>query len=190
VYSSKISQLIRLSNELRQQSGTADQLAQSVSRALVKKADQAFVFQVAPTPPATAPSAGLLNVTNIVAGDQVTGSLDNLVDLVATLESNASIPSHIITDPFGWAELRKLKTGTDFNSSLISAGTTDATQMLLSLPVIVNREVPAYTGLVIDRRAVVSAVSPVSVAADTSVYFTSDSVALRAVAHRVQRRQA
>jgi hypothetical protein len=51
----------------------------------------------------------------------------------------------------------------------------------LSLPVIVNREVPAYTGLVIDRRAVMSAVSPVSVAADTSVYFTSDSVALRAL---------
>lgn len=53
--------------------------------------------------------------------------------------------------------------------------------MLLSLPVIVNPAVPDYTGIVVDRRAVVSAVSPVSVATDTSVYFTSDSVALRAL---------
>ena len=107
-------------------------------------------------------------------------SLDALVDLVAQLESNGSIPSHIITDPFGWSELRKLKTGTDLNQSLLGAGTNDATAMLLSLPVIVNKEVPAYSGLVIDRRAVVSATSPVSVATDPSVYFTSDSIALRA----------
>ena len=31
-----------------------------------------------------------------------------------------------------------LKTGTDFNSSLLRAGTTDAKPMLLSLPVIVE----------------------------------------------------
>ena len=62
--------------------------------------------------------------------------------------------------------------------------------MLLSLPVIVNREIPALTGMVIDRSAVVSAVGPVSVATDMSVYFTSHSVALLAlwrVGHNVVR---
>ena len=64
--------------------------------------------------------------------------------------------------------------------SLLGAGTTDAAPMLLSLPVIVNREVRALSGVVLDRSAVVSAVGPVNVAVDNSVFFTSDSVALRA----------
>ena len=53
--------------------------------------------------------------------------------------------------------------------------------MVLSLPVIVNTGMPTNTGLVLDRSAVVSAVSPVSVSTDSSVYFVSDSTALRAV---------
>ncbi|CAM4364745.1 hypothetical protein MB901379_04726 [Mycobacterium basiliense] len=53
-----------------------------------------------------------------------------------------------MVDPRGWAALRKFKTGTEFNSSLLGAGTTDAAPMLLSLPVLVNRWVPQYSGLV------------------------------------------
>ena len=43
-------------------------------------------------------------------------------------------------------------------ASFTGAGTDDAPQLLLSLPVLVNPGVPDYTGLVIDRNAVVSAV--------------------------------
>ena len=173
--------MIRLSNELYNQVGTADQLAQSVSRALVKKADAAFISQAAPTGGATAPSAGLVNVTGIVNGGAVAGDLDALIDAIADLQANGSTPSHIVVDPAGWAELRKLKqSATANNMSLLGAGTTDAAPMLLSLPVIVNREVPAHSGVVLDRSAVVSAVGPVNVAVDNSVFFTSDSVALRA----------
>ena len=134
IYSSKISQLIRLSNELYEQVGTADQLAQSVSRALVKKADAAFMSQAAPTGGATAPSAGLINVSGIVNGGSVAGDLDTLVDAIADLQANGSTPSHIIVGPQGWAELRKLKqSATANNVSLLGAGTTDAAPMLLSL---------------------------------------------------------
>ena len=45
--------------------------------------------------------------------------------------------------------------------------------MLLSLPVIVNREITALSGVVLDRSAVVSAVGPVDVAVDNSVFFTA-----------------
>jgi len=41
-------------------------------------------------------------------------------------------------------------------ASFTGAGTDDAPQLLLSLPVLVNPGVPDYTGLVIDRNAVVS----------------------------------
>lgn len=180
VHTGKISQLVKLSTEQFQQEGTAGQLAMSVSRAIVKRADEAYIAQIAPTPPAVAPPPGLLHVDDIVEGDEVENTLDALVDLIAELEAEGSTPSHIIMDPRGWASVRKFKTGEDYNSSLIGAGTTDATPMLLSLPVVVNRWVPAYSGLVVDRTAVVSAVGPVKVATSEHAYFNTDSIAIRA----------
>ena len=53
-------------------------------------------------------------------------------------------------------------------------------RMLLDLPVTVSNAMTPNSGLVIDRSAIVSAVGPVNVATDESVYFTSDGVALRA----------
>lgn len=180
VFTGKISQLIRVSREQYYHEGTADQLAGSVSRALIRKADIAFLAQAEPTPPATNPAAGILNVAGIVEGDPVTGSLDALVDLVAQLQANGGTPSHILVDPFGWAQLRKLKHATDSNQSLLGAGTVDAEPMLLSLPVIVNVAVPQLTGVVIDRSAVVSAVGPVQVATSADAYFSTDDIGLRA----------
>ncbi|KHO18645.1 phage major capsid protein [Mycolicibacterium setense] len=180
VHTGKISQLVRLSREQWYQEGTAIQLRKSVSRAIIKRADQAYLAQVVPTPPAVQPPAGLLNIAGVVDGGDVSSDLDTLVDLVAELQAAGSIPSHIVVDPVGWAELRKLKTGTDYNSSLLGAGTTDAKPMLLGLPVLINRWASPYTGLVIDKTAVVSAVGDVKIAASEHTYFSSDSVALRA----------
>ena len=45
-------------------------------------------------PPALAPAAGLVNVANVVQGDEVSESLDALVDLVAVLRDNLSTPTH------------------------------------------------------------------------------------------------
>ena len=52
--------------------------------------------------------------------------------------------------------------------------------MLLSLPVIVDPAVPDYSGVVVDQRAIVSAVGQVKVATSEHQYFSSDSVLLRA----------
>ena len=124
--------------------------------------------------------AGLVNTDDVVEGDDVSGSLDALVDLVAQLQDNLATPSHILLDPLSWAELRKLKTGNTFNSSLLGAGTTDDTTMLLSLPVIVDPAMPDYSGVVVDQRAIVSAVGQMKVATSEHQYFSSDSVLLRA----------
>jgi HK97 family phage major capsid protein len=180
VHTAKVTQLVRLSNEQWGQTNTAAQLSQSVSRAVTRRANEAFVAEPVPTPPAVAPVAGLVNVAGVVDGDDVSGSLDGLVDLIAALQDNNATPTHILLDPLGWAELRKMKTGTDFNSSLLGAGTTDATPMLLSLPVIVDASVPDYSGVVVDQSAVVSAVGQVKVATSEHQYFSTDSVLLRA----------
>lgn len=190
VYTGKITQLVRISMEQYLQDHTGQHLAQSVERAIVRRADLAFVSEPAPTPPANAPATGLVNVAGLTEGDPVFDSLDALIDLVAELEDNDATPSHILVDPKGWAELRKLKTGTDFNSTLLGAGTTDATPLLLSLPVLVNKAVPDYTGIILDRTAIVSAYGDVRVATSMDQYFSSDSVALRAtwrIGHTVVR---
>lgn len=191
VHTSKVTQLVRLSNEQWKQAGTAEQLSQSVARAITRRGDLAFIAEAAPTAPAVAPVAGITNVTGIVNGGPVAGNLDTLVDLVAQLEDNLATPSHILVDPLGWAELRKLKVGGQgVNESLLGAGTTDAARMLLSLPVLVNPAVPNYTGLVVDRNAIVSAVGQVRIANSEHQYFSADSVAVRAtwrIGHAVVR---
>ena len=186
----KISQLTKLSSEQYGQTNTAAQLATSVSRAVTRKANQLFVAQVAPTPPALAPCAGLVNVANVVEGGEVSESLDALVDLVAVLRDNLSTPTHILVDPLGWGEISKLKTAVDYNSTLLGAGTADTEQRLLGLPVIIDPAVPDYSGVVLDRNAIVSAVGQVQVATSVHQYFSSDSVLLRATwrtAHNVVR---
>ncbi|MCV7055507.1 phage major capsid protein, partial [Mycolicibacterium gilvum] len=98
VHTAKISQIVPLSNEQWRQEGTASQIAQSVSRAIVKRADQAYLAQVAPTPPAVHPPAGLINIDGLTEGNDLVGDLDSLVDLIAELEAEGSTPSHIIVD--------------------------------------------------------------------------------------------
>jgi hypothetical protein len=51
--------------------------------------------------------------------------------------------------------------------------------MLLSLPVVVNPQVPDYTGIVLDRTVIASAVGPVQVANSEHVLFNQDAVMLR-----------
>lgn len=173
VATKKIAQLVLVSNEQYGQQQTASNLAQSVSRALIKKADSDYVTGVSPV--------GLANIAGTVEGGSFGTDLDMLIDLVATIESNGGMPSHIIVDPLAWASIRKLKLDTDTsNQSLLGAGTTDARPMLLGLPVIVNRFVGAFNGVVLDRNAVVSAVGPVSVATSEHAAFERDSVLLRA----------
>jgi len=119
VYTAKVAQLVALSNEQFAQEGTAEQISQSVSRAIVARADQAFIAQSAPIGPAVAPPAGLLSTAGIEEGGVVYDNLDSLVDLIATLESNGATPSHVILDPLGWAAVRKLKLASDSNASLV-----------------------------------------------------------------------
>lgn len=180
VHTAKITQLVRLSREQYSQAGTAAELSNSVRRAIVKKADSAFITQVAPITPAVTPPAGLLNVTGVEEGGAVTGDLDELVDLIAALEGNGSTPTRIVVDPVGWATLRKIKSATGSNATLLGAGTNDAERRLLDLPVIVSSAMTASSGLVIDKSAIVSAVGAVQVATSDQVYFSSDSIALRA----------
>jgi len=180
VHTRKFAQLIRISREQYSQVGTPEHLAYSVNRSMILKADSAFLAQPAPVSPANAPAPGLACWSGLVSG--IVGSdLDALVDLDATVRANLANPTAIIVSPTAWAALRKLKTGSTFNSTLLGAGTEDAPPMLLSLPVVVNPLMPDRTGLLIDRNSIISAVSPLVVATSLDQYFASDSIGVRAI---------
>lgn len=176
LHAKRISRLVTVSSQQYRQAQTAPQLSQSVARDIVQKADNAFLGALSDEP-----STGLLNVDGVIDGGEVADNLDVLVDLIAELENNGAEPSSIIVDPLTWASLRKLKKGGDeINASLLGAGVTDARPLLLSLPVLRSRWLPAGTGLVADKSQIVSAVGPVEVAVSEHAAFTSHAVVLRA----------
>lgn len=173
VHTKKLARLVNLSSEQFRQPQTAEQVSQSVARDLVRKADNSYLGD------STDP-VGLLHVAGTVDGSVIDGSLDALVDLVAELEANGANPSSVIVDPATWGALRKLKVADTYNQSLLGAGTTDAQPLLLGLPVLRSRFIPANSGLVVDRAAVVSAVGQVRVAQSEHALFSRDAVQLRA----------
>lgn len=172
VKTKKISRLVSLSSEQFRQPQTPQHIAQSVSRDLVNKADASYLGDADP--------AGLLTAAGTVNAGAIGSNLDVLVDLVAELESNGATPSAIVLDPLGWAEFRKLKTGDAYNSTLLGAGTSDAQALLLSLPILRSRFIPAHSGVVVDRNAVAAAVGPVRVAQSEHALFANDAVQIRA----------
>lgn len=179
VRTAKITQLVRLSNEQQRQQGTEQRLATSANRAVVKKANEAFLTQPAPTSPNDTPPAGIVNIAGIVEGDEISTNLDPLVDLVAQLEANKGTPSGIIVGPQVWAALRKLKTATGHETTILGAGTHDAQKMLLDLPVTVSNALAANTGIILDKTAIASAVGPVHVFGSEHAYFNSDGYGIR-----------
>lgn len=186
VITRKIAQLVRLSSEQYKQAGTPDELSRSVARALTTKADNALLAQAVPTAPAVAPVAGLLNTSGIVSKTDVAENLDKLIDLEAAVRANGANPTAWILAPDTWATLRKLKTLTPdegtvtSNVGLLGAGTDNTTPLLLSIPVVVNNQMPAKSGLLIDKTAIITAVSQLEIATSAEQYFASDSIAVRA----------
>ncbi|KUI00924.1 major capsid protein [Mycolicibacterium acapulense] len=172
VKTKKISRLVKVSSEQHRHPQTAEQIAQSVARDLVAKADASYLGDTDPV--------GLLNAPGVIDGGAIGTSLDALVDLVAELEVNGATPSAIVLDPLGWAEFRKLKVAADYNQSLLGAGTTDAQALILSLPVLRSRFIPAHSGLVVDRNAIAAAAGQVRIAQSEHALFSSDAVQIRA----------
>lgn len=179
VFTGKVSKLVRLSREQWSQPNASQLLSDAVRRAVTKAGNVAYIAQAAPTAPAVSPPAGLLNVAGIQTGTTVAGDLDGLIDLQAAIAANDGMPSHLLLSPTAWASLRKFKTADNEATSLLGAGTEDTVPSLLNLPVLVSNAVPADTGLMIDRTAVVSAVGPVNVAQSEHAFFSSDSIGLR-----------
>lgn len=179
IYTGKIAVLAKISREQWSTGSAATLLSDSVRRALVRKANAAYLAQAAPAGPAVTPPAGLLNLSP-TDGGTVAGDLDAVADAITTIEAANGVASHIIASPAAWGELTKLKTATDSNMSLVGAGVEAAQRTLLGVPVAVSNSMPDYGLLVLDSNSVLSAYGNVQLATSTDAFFAEDAVGLRA----------
>lgn len=178
VRTGKVAKVVKLSNEMNAQPNASRLIMASISRAVTRRANVAYIAQAAPAD-STEPPAGLLNIPGITPGGAVGGDLDTLVDAIAGIEEADGEATHIITSPSAWAALSKLKTAVDSNETLLGSGTQSTERTILDLPVLVTSAVPTGQLLVVDRAAIVSAVGDVKVARSSDAFFTQDSLAAR-----------
>lgn len=172
VNTNKIAVIHAVSREAYTHTGVEDMLTNSLRRAVVRKADAAYL-----TNPST--PTGLVNIPGVVAGDNITDNLDPLIDTIAAIEDNGGVPTHILASPAAWAYIQKIKSGTGLNTPIVG-NVTDATEpKLAGLPVLVNSHVPANQLLVIDRTQIISAVGPLDVAVSDQAAFVRDGIVIR-----------
>ncbi|MCP9272774.1 phage major capsid protein [Mycolicibacterium arenosum] len=172
IQTDKVATLGKYSYETLQQPNAAKLVTDSLQRSIVRKANALFLGSASnPT--------GLLNVSGVVNAGTVTADLDPMVDAIAAIEDAGGTATNIVASPSAWAEVSKLKTGTDSNVSIVGAGTAAGTRALLSLPVTVTPDMPDGGLLVVDRNSIVAAVGNVRVARSEEAFFVNDVVAIR-----------
>jgi HK97 family phage major capsid protein len=176
---SKVALLVPVSREQYAQGTAASLLSNAVRRAMVRKANFAFLAQPAPVGPSTQPRGGLIH-QGLTDGGILGESLDELISAIAAIEIAGGVATNILAHPNAWAALSKMKAEDNSNVSLIGAGTEVAQRRLLGLPVAVDRDVPESSIIVLDVDAVLSVYGLLQIAVSEDYMFNRDAVAVRA----------
>lgn len=179
----KIAAMTILSSELAEDSEpeAVNLIGQSIARSIRLKLDQAFLLAAS----GGLPSPGVLTSGNYTDGGVLGDNLDGLSDAITTVEAAGGRADVIVMNPATWGRLSKLKVlATDSNQPLlgVDGGVNQAQQRtLFGVAVYVDHAVAADVIGVWDTSAVAVALRrDVKVESDTSVFFSSDSVAVRA----------
>ncbi|PST47600.1 phage major capsid protein [Bifidobacterium callitrichos] len=189
VYTRKVGILQRVSREAYGQQLTADNgtanasdlFTTSLQRAVTAKLDGLFINSPSKADDVFAPGLAVDTTDAIIDGGNIVDNLDPLVDALATVADNGATPTCVLTSNSGWAKLQKLKY-TDGRPVVNPDAQADTVPQLAGLPVVRNAAVPKDTLFVIDATNIVAALTDVTVDVDQSVFFTSDSIAVRVTA--------
>lgn len=161
-----------------QQTGVSALLTSELKRSMVLKSDYALLSQAAPAGKKITPPPGLL-VQEHTEGGTIDDNLDALSDAIAAIEAEGGTADLIIASPMGWSTVSKIKTADDSNVSLLGPPGVAAQRVLLSVPVRVCAAVPDDTLLLIDKKAVLSAYSPLEVATSEHASFRRRAIETR-----------
>ena len=169
----KIAVVTRVSREMTTQPGAADRIAASLSRSVIRKADNVFLANAAdPT--------GLLNVGDVQTVGDLGADVFDAYDAVAAIEADGGTATHLLVNPLDWGALARIPEATGSNRSVLADVHDAATRTLAGVPVIVHSAVPQGTALMLDRNEVLAAYGTLDLARSDDAFFTQDAVAIRA----------
>ncbi|MED5814487.1 phage major capsid protein [Mycolicibacterium sp. 050232] len=174
----KVATIAEVSREQYKQTAMSNLLSTEMKRAVIVKADGAFLAQPMPAGGAITPPPGIL-VQDHTAGGRVVDNLDAVADAIALIEGHSGTADLIVASPASWAAVSKLKTGEGSNASLLGPPAVAAERQLLSVPVAVSASVPDDLLLIVDRRAILSAYSGVTLAVSEHAAFRRDAFVTR-----------
>lgn len=176
----KIAALTILSSELAEDSEpeAVNLIGQSIARSIKVKLDQAFLFAAT----GGLPSAGVLTGPSIVDGGSLGANLDGISDAITAVEAAGGIADVIVMNPATWGRIAKIKSDSgSSNAPLLGVDGSATNRTLFGVPTYVDSSVVADVVGIWDASAVaVTLRRDVKVESDTSRYFDSDSVAVRA----------
>lgn len=187
---SKVAGLTKLSNELANDSSPRAQeiVGHGVARDIITKVDAAFFGDTVTNGPSGLQS---ISYSTIDTGSSSTAiaNLDDFAEAISKAQEKGVDDGGLlfVTSPAKLLTLRQLKQGTDSNVPLLqgsdSTGGTGASQdSILGVPVVASSGVDSDTDAWLIPKSVVMVVqrSGAQLAVDSSRYFESDSLAVRA----------
>lgn len=171
----KIMKLTKMSREVTMFTETAQQIADSMARAVIRKANRDFINGdgEGSTP------VGIANTPGITTTAKLGNNLDVIIDAIAGIEAADGHATTVITDPATWATVSKMKAGTGSNLPLLGAPGQLGARELLGLPVHVSNDVETGTMLIYDKTAIPAAAGELQVAVTSDAYFDSDVIGRR-----------
>lgn len=180
---SKLAGLNVVSNELAADSSPAAQqlVGAGLARDIAKKLDAAFFGKKGSDPVRPAGLEDLTGFTPVDAGE-AWANLDPFEDAKIAAEGLGLKVTNFVANPADVLALSKLKESSTSNRGLLTPDATAATNRTIAgVPLLVSSAVTAGTiwGIPAERSVIVRR-QDVSLATDTSAYFTSDRTAIRA----------
>lgn len=192
----KVATIIKYSNETGRANGgrAGSDLAASLQRAVVRKADELLFNSPLPVDPEDH-SGGLL----LLPGMQVAEVEDDLAPLIwakaLAAEQGGLLPTdESVAQPstspvwvmsataYAALSMLRIDTGAGAESKgafVLGAGVNAGAETLLGCPVIINRAIPALSGILLSPSDIYAATGPVFVATSTDAAFTADSEVAR-----------
>lgn len=175
VYTRKVASIETITNEAKSSEQMTQMLTASLNTAIMDKANAVFLQN--PKPSGETSPTGLFNLDNVNTGT-LTGSLDAIVEGIASVSSKGGTPTSIIMNHGTWAKLLLLKYK-DGRPMIAPSVADSPTPMLYGLPVVLTKAAPDSKLLINDANEVISAVGSVNLNGSEDAEFSKDKYMLR-----------
>jgi HK97 family phage major capsid protein len=178
---SKVGRVVRISNELADDSSpeAAEQVGNSIARAIATQIDRAFFGNLAS--PAPKGLASLTDVPTVYAGTTWTNT-DPFAEAITTADAEGGLIRFFVANPADYLAMLQIKKQTGSNEPLLGIDASQATRRtVLGVPLLSSKHVAVGTVWGIDPRFALTILrKDVTLETSRDVYFDKDMTAVKA----------